>query len=256
MEDSFKTPRIRSAAYPSYTLQHCIHLTETIYKLFGNSVHIPREKISEKTSISYGHLQTQLSSAGYYDLLDSRKNEGYKPSARFLQLYRPKPDENLRELKIEAFKQPDLYAKIIREHNNKQLTVDGLATLLVRDYRIAENACEAAAGIFIENAKELSLINADNFFSIDAEAAELNGGTDAIEVINPVSEPTIITEGKDQVKYLPPANQSVDNRTSFNYPPIPIFVDDEGAVAEVYLPKGFNKEHIKRVIKVLAAQID
>lgn len=48
---------------------------------------------------------------------------------------------------------------------------------------------------------------------------------------------------------------SLSKKKTFNHPPIPVFVDDEGNVAEVYLPQGFNKKHIERIIKVLQAQI-
>ena len=58
-----------------------------------------------------------------------------------------------------------------------------------------------------------------------------------------------------EVTYLPPAaNKSIQKKT-FDYPPIPVFMDD-GSVAELYLPKGFNKPDVERVIKVLKAQIE
>lgn len=248
-KEDFKTPRVRSVAYPSYTIQHCLELSETIHKLFGNSVYIPREKICEKTGISDSHIQMQLSSCVQYKLLDMRSKEGYKTTQSFVQIYKPKPNEDVRRLKIALFTNPELYSKFIAEHNNENFTEDGLATLLYRDYKVSENASVVAAKVFIENARNLGLISDDNTFDI--------GSDENITTIEAIEDkPKInLTQDEPEVQYLPPAREDPKRGNAFNHPPIPVFVDDNGSVAEVYLPNGFNKAHIERIIRVLQAQI-
>jgi len=54
---------------------------------------------------------------------------------------------------------------------------------------------------------------------------------------------------------LPPPTNNGRTSKIFDHPPIPVYLDD-GSVAEVYLPNGFKKEDINRIIKVLKAQIE
>lgn len=243
-----KIPRERSAAYPSYDIPHSFELTETIFKLFGNSIFIPREKISEKTGIGDSQLQMQLSSCAQYKLIEMRSKEGYKASSLFIQLYKPKSNEDIKALRLQVFNSPELYKKIIEEHNNETFTEESLATLLYRDYNIKEKASLIAAKIFIENARYLNVINEDNLFNISD-----SNNIQEIEIID--DKPKDDKKHFEEVKYLPPAAEENKGNKSFNHPPIPVFVDDDGSVAEVYLPHGFNKKHIERIIKVLQAQI-
>lgn len=252
LEDKLnKIPRVRSVAYPSNTVSHCVKLVETIYKIFGNSIFISREQIAQKTQISDSHLQTQLSSAVQYGLLEMKPKEGYKATSLFTKIYKPLPNEDVRLSHLEAFKQPELYKKVISEGNNQIYTVDGLSTVLFRKYKVSENASKNAAKVFLENAKALLLIDEEGLFNIEGVEDP------AVEVVVEENDSFEVKPPEVEVKFLPPPQGGAGSpKKSFNHPPIPVFVDDDGNVAEVYLPMGFNREHISRVIKVLKAQIE
>jgi hypothetical protein len=253
-----KSTRIRSVAYPSNTIEHCIALTSTIFKLFGN-VFATRKAISEKTEISDSHLQTQLSSCVQYGLLELKSNEGYKHTLLFTKIYKPLPSEKKEDALLEAFKNPELYKSIIKNHNQETLTAIGLSIILFRNHKVSESASHLASKIFIENANGLGLLNEENIFSVDsgvsiAETIELSENNSNRGDQN--------KEHDTEVIYLPPSqnNNSETNNYNpgkkYNSPPIPVFVDDTGLVAEVYLPNGYNKAHILRIIKVLTAQVE
>jgi len=248
-----KSIRVRSVAYPSNTIEHCVELTSSIFKYFG-FVFASRLALAKTLDVSESHLQTQLSSCVQYGLLELRSKEGYRHTPLFTKIYKPLPTEKKEDALLEAFKSPELYKAIIKEHNQETLTANGLSIILFRSHRVAEPAAPLASKIFIENAKALGLMNSDNFFSVDgrvsiAEPLELSDDINGATQNKRQEEAEII--------YLPPANKNNnESQKKYDFPPIPIFVDDEGSVAEVYLPKGFNKEHISRVIKVLKAQIE
>lgn len=250
--NAFKASRIRSVAYPSNTIEHCVGLTSEIFKIFGN-VFATRDAISKQLDISDSHLQTQLSSCVQYGLLELKSKEGYKQTPLFTKVYKPLLSEKKENAILEAFKNPELYKNIIREHDNQTLTVTGLAIILFRNHKVSDNASNLAAKVFIDNASALGLINDDNLFSINnvisiAEQLELSEVPPHVNNIHK----------DDEVIYLPPNNieQNTNNQSKkFDFPPIPVFVDDDGNVAEIYLPKGFNRAHIERIIKVLTAQI-
>ena len=170
------------------------------------------------------------------------------------------PAEKKEEALLEAFKNPELYKGIIKEHNDEILTVNGLSITLFRNFKVSESASFLAAKIFIENAKTLSLLSDENLFSIDAKVAIV----ETVEEISEKPEESNNKGSKDEdaeVFYLPPSNNNKANgnqheQKKYDFPPIPVFVDDDGLVAEVYLPKGYNKAHILRIIKVLTAQVE
>lgn len=251
-DDSVKVPRVRSVAYPSNTIEHCIKLVSNIYKLFGSSVYIARDQLAKKLSISESHIQTQLSSCVQYGLLELKAKLGYKPTKLFTKIYKPLPNEDVRLSKIEAFRQPELYQKIIAEYDNEIHTVDALATILFRNYKVSETASTSAAKVFLENAKDLLLLNDDGLFQISVVP-----DTDAIEVLDGTIEENTKNDAIE-VKYLPPANdtpkEEKPQNKSFKHPPIPIFCED-GSVAELYLPNGFNKPDVERVVNVLKAYL-
>lgn len=250
--NAFKAARVRSVAYPSNTIEHCVGLTSDIFKIFGN-VFATREAISKQLEISDSHLQTQLSSCVQYGLLELKSKEGYKQTPLFTKIYKPLQSERKEDALLEAFKNPELYKNIIREHDNQTLTATGLAIILFRNHRVSDNASTIAAKVFIDNAAALGLINEDNLFSVNnivsiAEPLELSENIPSLNN----------TPKDDEVIYLPPNNieQNINNNSKkYDFPPIPVFVDDDGNVAEIYLPKGFNRAHIERIIKVLTAQI-
>ncbi len=131
---------------------------------------------------------------------------------------------------------------------------------LFRNHKVSESASQLASKIFIENARTLGLLNDENIFSVDnevsiAETTELSESS----TNNNINQ----NKGQDtEVIYLPPSqnnnseNNNYNPEKKYNTPPIPVFVDDNGLVAEVYLPNGYNKAHILRIIKVLTAQVE
>lgn len=246
--------RVRSVSYPSNSIDHAVALTTNVYKFFGNSVYASREMISSKVGISDSHLQTQLSSCVQYGLLELKNKEGYKPTQLFTRIYKPLQTENVEDLKKEAFKNPELYKKVIQEHDNSVLTVDGLATILFRNYKVSEQASRFAAKVFLENARALKLINEENFFNTGMVLQ-----SDVIEVEDEDDDSE--REETPEYKFLPPPSEKKKEdrdgkgfQKSFNHPPIPIFLDG-GAVAELYLPNGFNKTDLERVVKVITAYL-
>lgn len=250
-DTSPKLPRIRSVAYPSNTIEHCIKLVSNIYKIFGSSIYIARDQIAKKLNISESHIQTQLSSCVQYGLLELKAKLGYKPTKLFTKIYKPLPNEDVRLSKIEAFSQPELYQKIISEYNGEIHTIDALATILFRNLKVSESASTFAAKVFIENAKDLLLIDEEGLFQISTSK-----NVDTVEVLEEITE-DIIKDDEPEVKYLPPPSKSSEENhvnKSFKHPPIPIFCED-GSVAELYLPNGFNKPDVERVVNVLKAYL-
>lgn len=247
-----KAPRIRSVAYPSNTISHCKALVTKIHQIFGSTIFTDRKSLSTQLKISESHLQTQLSSCNQYGLLDLKVGEGYKPSNSFTTLYKPLNDEEYKKVQLECFMSPEIYKKIIEHFEGQQLPQEaGLAIILFRKYKIAENASTNAARIFLENVLELGLIK-DGIFSVEL----IDKPNDDITFVE-------IEDSLEKTKLLPPINNDNNSnhvKDSFinelsDMPLIPILLEGN-RVAHLYMPKGYTNKDFKRVFKVINAYLE
>jgi len=159
----------RSSSYPSYSIEYCIGLVAKIYSNFGGgSYYAKREEIAEVLKVSTGHLQTQVSSANQYGLLELKTGQGYKPSKLFLSIHKPVDAYEKSKALIEVFKSPPLYSALVEKFENDILPAElPLSNILLHHHNISEGANEKAASIFIENVKFLGFLNDENVFKIE-----------------------------------------------------------------------------------------
>lgn len=239
-----KSPRFRSVAYPSFTIQHCADLVTRIHKIFGNLTFTPRERLSKELNISDSHLQTQLSSCVQFGLLELKSKEGYKPTPLFTKLYRPTPNEKIEDAYLQAFQSPELYKGLIAQFNNQELPQEvGLAAILFRDYKVSDQASTAAAKIFVENAKFVNAINEDSQFKIPG--SDENDEIPFVEVITPPNN----SNSKDTFFLL--ESQSKPPTLEVK---LPILLDD-GKTINIPLPNGINKADLEKIKKVIDAYL-
>lgn len=245
-----KKPRQRSAAYPSYTIEHCITFTAKIDKAFSSVSHTPQESISKTLGQSGGAFLMILSSSVQYGLLDKSSGEGYKPTDLFKKIQKPLPDENVSDFKLECFSKPKLYKTLIEHYKDKQLPAEeGLANTLERKHDIKGNASATAAKVFYSNVRALGLLSQqDNILRIDTYIpfVEENNNGDQ--------------NSKDENHLLLPPAQA-NTPPIFTPPPtvnkvreIPVFLKG-GREARLSLPNDFEDDDLQRIVKVLSAYI-
>jgi hypothetical protein len=240
-----KKPRVRSIAYPSYTIRQSSDLVKRINQEFGNTIYNKREHIAEQLGMSVGNLLMKLSSAVQYGLLEMKSGEGYKPASLFTRIYKPLNEEEKREAEIQCLLNAELHKQLYEQHKGRRLpNIGGLSILLFRNYKVAEDASERAAKIFYENLKDLELIGEENLvidFS-ESVAEDVKQESENIDSIAYLPEPT-----KSQVKQeaiVDISSQMVDA------PPIPIFV--KGGVARLIMPSGFDADDLETVIEIIS----
>jgi hypothetical protein len=162
------TRRRRSSPYPSYDIEYCLNLVKRIYDNFGSgNYYAKREELAKTLGISEGHLQTQVSSATQYGLLELKSGEGYKPTKLFIAIIKPINESQKNESLIQAFKSPNIYTSIIDKFENEKLpTLMPLSNILLQHFSFSDVASEKAASIFIDNAKYLKLLTEDNVLKL------------------------------------------------------------------------------------------
>jgi hypothetical protein len=192
----------RSSSYPSYTINYCIELVTKIYTNFGSgNYYASRADISKALNASEAYLQTQVSSANQYGLLEMKSGEGYKPSSLFVSIYRPIDDNHKRQAIITAFKSPHLYTELISRFENQILPAESpLANILLHHHSIFDGANVKAASTFLENARDHGFISSDNVLLI--EGTPTSSPIYEVETIEPLS----VDEDKSFTKRSVPNN--------------------------------------------------
>lgn len=94
---------------------------------------------------------------------------------------------------IEMFKRPTLYSKIIENQNEQIVPTDPkrFGNMLKNDpYGIAEYAAERAAKVFLENAKNLGLLDVKNTFRINGSKSHTNHAAEDTKEEKPMQNNT------------------------------------------------------------------
>lgn len=174
----------RSSPYPSYTLERCIELVATIYNNFGGTNYFAkREEIAQVVGVSAANVQTKVSSAKQYNLLELKSGMGYRPSSLFVSIYRPINEESKKEAIIEAFKSPALYSALIAQYENEMIPSEvPLSNIILHHHNISEGANIKAASIFIENARSLGLLTSENILTLSNKESGMEDIVEAEDI--------------------------------------------------------------------------
>jgi hypothetical protein len=252
-EQNKKIPKQRSEPYPAFTLDSNIKFVEKIYNAFTDLRYTLAEDISKTLNQSGGNFLTQLACAVQYGLLEKNYSKGYKPTPLFKKIYKPTPNENVRDAQIEAFSKPPLYSKLIDEFRNSQLPSEaGLQNILDRNYGIIGNACITAAKVFFKNLAALGLNNEANILKFDNyipfvedknDASDESGTENKMQILIPIN-----TQGQSKnSEILKPKIETKD---------IAIVLKGEERGAKLTLPSDYSTEDLKRVIKILEVYLE
>ena len=246
-----KTPKIRSVAYPSYSISSCIELTSLIDAEFTDIVYSLREDISKNLGLSGGALLMRLSSCVQYGLLELKSKEGYKPTPLYKKISKPLPSENVNDFLKECLLNPELYKKLINEFSNRQLpSTNGLANILDRNYAVKGNASTLAAKIFLNNLFALDLVDVDNTLNMDGQLIHTKDVVQEVvpEVYDDTQKKVLLLTDSESAK-INEKTTTVRQVLSTEIE-IPIFLRG-GRGARLIVPADFSDEDMQRVAKVV-----
>lgn len=185
----------RSAAYPFVNIEDSIKFTTQLYNSYAKSF-ITREDADAVNEL--GYTNRQLGAANKYGFL-TKESEGYKITDLFIKVYKPVNEKEKIESLISAFASPTLNKSLIDSYDGHVLPTS-LATILFRQYSIAEKASEDAANIFIQSGKFVSVIDEKNILRFSGKKFE--------DPIQSIQYAQVITE-EDEIE--PKQNENINN---------------------------------------------
>lgn len=245
---TFKKPKERSAAYAAFTLASSLEFTKNIYSNFGTSSYNTRETIAKFLKKSAEYLKQPISTAVQYGFLELKSNVGYKPSARFMELYKQDDETIVRKTLLAAFKEPKLNRTLLDKYKGDIVPpLPVLANNLFRNHGIIENTAEKAANIFLQNLDDLQLLSPERKL-IDPDSEES-------ETVIPVKSED--TEVKDEV-----IDEYAEGRLKKETEPVSdlsfiIEVPLQGnRKAKILCPIDVNDKDLKKIRRVIKSYMD
>lgn len=161
-----KTPRSETQ-YPYFGMQTGIDIVEAVRRAGGNdgaNADVMREMGVTKTTDrkwAYG-----IPAAIQFGLVErvGRGDDGrIKLTELAMRIALPATPEERQVAIVAAFRQPDLYAKLLEKHAGHPLpSKDGLKNVLLREYGIVESMAPNAADAYLESLKTAGLVGTNN----------------------------------------------------------------------------------------------
>lgn len=154
-----------SGTYPARSFESCLNMVRELVRKRGEGVFMSKKDISVILGLAEPTLIYPISSSINYGLLDSSYGSGYKVTSLLQKIDAPVYPEDSIKAKIEALGHPPLYKQLIEKFNGKILPPEeGLKNHIAttKEYGIIENSAERAAKIFLENFRNLGLIDENN----------------------------------------------------------------------------------------------
>jgi hypothetical protein len=154
-----KGERQIQTSYPSEPIMPSIALVKQVVSAKGEINPISKKDISIITEKAEATLSMKLSTCVQYGLLKLSFGKGYLPG----ELYHKYTYEDQANSLLLIFGSPPLYQKLISDLNGKILPNErDFAMHLKNNYGLNPNSADKAAKIFLENARNLNLIDNNN----------------------------------------------------------------------------------------------
>jgi len=160
--------RKRSSSYPGKNLQDVEKFCISVFEKVGDTV-LKYADLAKHGGVPVREVDTFASTATQYGWMTAVRGKGFSANSAICRALRTPKDGEKNAIYLTAFQSPVIYKWLINHVNGKLVTEEGLRIDLVRDKDFSDPGSKQATKIFLENAKFLGLIDADNNFNAGAE---------------------------------------------------------------------------------------
>jgi len=168
-----KKPREKSALYPASSISDCYEFIKQIDSLGGKSVaYASILSLMGLTSPTTRSFLNRIGASKQFGFITTGGSKAQLTDLARRILYPSNGESESKQLLIEAFGNPPLYAKLIERYQNKVVPLKShLSNILMNEYRIIKQVKDNAAGCFIESAEYLGLLK-NGVLCMDAPSEE------------------------------------------------------------------------------------
>lgn len=177
-----KRVREKSAQYPAYDLSSCIEFVQVVDRLGRNQVAegslLSELRLGSRSTKSY---TGKLSSSRQFGLLHFKAGLLSITDRANLMFYPTEEQEEqkdfqIKKLRIEAFRSPPLYQKLISKFDGKVVPkLETLGNIFMNEYKIAKAVKNSAAKVFVTSATFAGVLGDDNVLQVSRQYESIAG---------------------------------------------------------------------------------
>lgn len=169
---SEKRSREKSALYPAVSISDCYEFVKQIDSLGSKAVsYASILNLMGLTSPTTKSFLSRISASKQFGFITTGSSTAQLTDLALHILY-PNTEEESKQLLVEAFENPPLYAKLIERFKGKAVPAKNqLSNILMNEYRIIKQVKDNAASCFIESADFLGLLK-NGVLSMDKQNNE------------------------------------------------------------------------------------
>jgi hypothetical protein len=245
--------REKSNLYPNATWEDCFEFIKVIDSF--NLKTVSYSEVAKKYGLSSTTTKSftgKISSSKQFGLITTSSGSIQITDLAKKLIY---PTDDIRKLKIESFRLPPLYDKLISAYDGKALpNNEKFENILMSEYKIAKNVKSNAAKCFFESANQLGLIKGGILCyndSIDENSISALDN-DSSKAADEYSNPNYNDKPTDNISHSNELSSSAaENSSDFIIQNIPV---ESGKVAKIIIPIDANEDDlllIKDMFEVL-----
>ena len=172
-------PKIKN--YPDASFEKCLELADAVESLGGECLSATAaEKLNRSESGGYGAL---VSSTVKYGLITNNRGT-LKISELFKGIIHAYGDDEALILKRKAFLKPEVFNLTYERFKGKQLDINLLSKIFIREYGVDSKYALKVAGYFTKGLKSLNLLDQQNNLLIINLDNSAENGNKEIEVVD------------------------------------------------------------------------
>jgi hypothetical protein len=182
----------KTLEYPKASFKSAQEMAAAIDSLGGScSAEICAEKMGNKIGGGFSYI---ISAAQKFNLVNYKSGQ-----LSTTQLYRDiklsYTDEEKNQLLITSFLSPAVFSRLYERFKGKELPIGMLEKMLIKEYEVDENAASRIKKYFIDGAKSIHLLNAqNNLISLDITNTKAEEENTILEELQVIQETPTYTE--------------------------------------------------------------
>ena len=233
--------REKSALYPNATWEDCLDFIRTIDSFKLKSVsYVEVAKRYGLSSTTTKSFTSKISSSKQYGLITTSNGNTIQLTENSMKLLYPTGNDS-RELELECFSSPPIYAKLIEVYDGKAIPSENLlGNVLMNDYKIARSVKDRAARCFIQSATQLGIVQGGVLTYSDSFEYKSDNSTAKNRLSGQMAnEPDDIPVTPITNKYLTSSSGDIENEYISQSLPM-----QSGKVAKLIIPMDADEDSL------------
>lgn len=226
----------KGTTFPVKTQKGIIPFVGSVYQKYGAHDYHGNEIFADANNLAVNSIKSLLSTSQQYGFLKKAHGTGYKITPEFTKIFHPIDERQKDETMVECLRAVPFYKNLFTAYDGQMVpSSEGLVNFFVRDFDMKQNRAKIAADIFLQNLKDLGLVNNRGVLILKAKVHTPHTPAQEAPAVPP-NPPKDVDEEDEMIK-------------------IPIRLKGK-RMAYLSFPNDYTDQDLKRIEKVIKAYVD